>query len=283
LSNTLILFLSTFVFNQENSKMEELFSEDNQIITIVIIGVILLLLMAVSLLLFFFFSRKKIIEKELEKKSAEIKHQKDLIHATILTQENERKRIAQDLHDDISSKLNVIHLNSNLLLDGGLSKKEYSDVNKSIIDITNRTLQSARKIAHDLLPPILNKFGLESAIEELVDDFNTSKKIVISYQLEYPKYHLDKTLELHLFRILQELINNSIRHGKAKNINLVLKINNSKLHLSYSDNGIGFDLKRTQLQKGLGMKNIESRVELLNGTLKIDSKINSGTTFTINI
>lgn len=283
MSNTLILFLSTFVFNQENSKMEELFSEDNQIITIVIIGVILLLLMAVSLLLFFFFSRKKIIEKELEKKSAEIKHQKDLIHATILTQENERKRIAQDLHDDISSKLNVIHLNSNLLLDGGLSKKEYSDVNKSIIDITNRTLQSARKIAHDLLPPILNKFGLESAIEELVDDFNTSKKIVISYQLEYPKYHLDKTLELHLFRILQELINNSIRHGKAKNINLVLKINNSKLHLSYSDNGIGFDLKRTQLQKGLGMKNIESRVELLNGTLKIDSKINSGTTFTINI
>jgi two-component system NarL family sensor kinase len=283
LSNTLILFLSTFVFNQENSKMEELFSEDNQIITIVIIGVILLLLMAVSLLLFFFFSRKKIIEKELEKKSAEIKHQKDLIHATILTQENERKRIAQDLHDDISSKLNVIHLNSSLLLDGGLSEKEYSDVNKSIIDITNRTLQSARKIAHDLLPPILNKFGLESAIEELVDDFNTSKKIVISYQLEYPKYHLDKTLELHLFRILQELINNSIRHGKAKNINLVLKINNSKLHLSYSDNGIGFDLKRTQLQKGLGMKNIESRVELLNGTLKIDSKINSGTTFTINI
>lgn len=263
--------------------MKEIFSEDNQIITIVIIGVILLLLMAASLLLFFFFSRKKIIEKELEKKSAEIEHQKDLILATILTQENERKRIAQDLHDDISSKLNVIYLNSNLLLDGNLSKKEYTEVNKSIVDVTNRTLEISRKIAHDLLPPILEKFGLKPAIEELADDFNTSKKVLISYKINYSKNHLNKTLELHLFRILQELINNSIRHGKAKNINLVLENIDSGLVLNYSDNGTGFDLKRAQYQKGLGMKNIESRVELLNGKLKIESQLNKGANFTINI
>ena len=263
--------------------MEQLFSEENQIITIVIIGVILLLFMAVSLLLFFFFSRKKIVEKELEKKSAEVAHQKDLIQATIITQENERKRIAQDLHDDISSKLNVIHLNSNLLLEGNLTKEEFNSVNKSNIDITNRTLQSARKIAHDLLPPILDKFGLQSAIEELVDDFNTSKKVSISYTLKYPKNHLNKTLELHVFRVLQELINNSIRHGKAKNINLVLEFINSKLQLNYSDDGVGFDLKRAQYQKGLGMKNIESRIELLNGKMNISSEINKGVHFTINI
>ncbi|WKD85611.1 Oxygen sensor histidine kinase NreB [Polaribacter huanghezhanensis] len=263
--------------------MEELFSQKNQIISIVLIGVLLLLLMAVALFFFFFISRKKIVEKELEKKSAEIEHQKEMIHATILTQENERKRISQDLHDDISSKLNVIHLNSNLLLDGGLTAEEYSAVTKSNIDITNRTLQSARKIAHDLLPPILDKFGLQSAIEELVDDFNTSKKVVVTYQLKYPENHLKKSKELHLFRILQELINNSIRHGKAKNINLVLKINNEKLSLTYSDDGIGFDLKQAQLKKGLGLKNIESRVELLNGTLKINSKEKSGATFIIHI
>ena len=92
--------------------MEDLFSKDNQVITIVIIGVILLLLMAVSLLLFFFFSRKKIIEKELEKKNLEINHQREMIQSIIVTQEKERKRIAQDLHDDISSKLNVINLNA---------------------------------------------------------------------------------------------------------------------------------------------------------------------------
>jgi two-component system NarL family sensor kinase len=263
--------------------MEELFSQENQIISIVLIGVLLLLLMAVALFFFFFISRKKIIEKELEKKTAEIEHQKEMIHATILTQENERKRIAQDLHDDISSKLNVIHLNSNLLLGGGLTAKEYAEVTKSNIDITNRTLQSARKIAHDLLPPILDKFGLQPAIEELVDDFNTSKKVLVTYHLKYPESHLKKTQELHLFRILQELINNSIRHGKAKNINLVLEINNAKLYLNYADDGIGFDLKKAQVKKGLGLKNIESRVELLNGTLKISSKVKSGATFIIHI
>ena len=170
-----------------------------------------------------------------------------------------------------------------MLLDGGLTAKEYLEVNQSNIDITNRTLQSARKIAHDLLPPILDKFGLQSAIEELVDDFNTSRKVVVTYQLKYPENYLNKDQELHLFRILQELINNSIRHGKAKNINLVLENKNSKLDLNYSDDGIGFDLKQAQIKKGLGLKNIESRVELLNGTLKISNKEKSGATFIIHI
>ena len=263
--------------------MEEFFSEDNQIITTTIIGVLLLLSMSIAFLSFFFFSRKKIIQKELEKKSAEIEHQKDLIQATILTQENERKRIAQDLHDEISSKLNVIHLNANLLLDGGLSSEEYKEVNKGILDVTSRTLEISRKIAHDLLPPILEKFGLKSAIEELADDYNSSKKIYIEYVLNYPKDLINKTSELHIFRIIQELINNSIKHGNAKNINLVIENQKPTIRIKYSDNGVGFDVTRAQYQKGLGMKNIESRIELLNATLEIKSEINKGTTFTINI
>ena len=263
--------------------MEELFSGENQIITIVIIAVLLLLLMAVALLLFFFFSRKKIVEKELEKKSAEIAHQKEMIRATIVTQENERKRIAQDLHDEISSKLNVIHLSSNLLLDGELSVNEYTEVNKSIIEVTNKTLESARKIAHDLLPPILDKFGLKAAIEELVDDFNTTKEVQITYQLQFPKRHLNKKHKLHLFRIIQELINNSIRHGKAKNIDLKITKESQQLHILYTDNGKGFNTNLSKHKKGLGMKNIESRMELLNGTFTIKSKLKEGVTVSIII
>lgn len=263
--------------------MEQLFTAENQVIIIIIIGVILLLLMAAAMLLFFFFSRRKMIEKELQRKSAELDHQKDLIHATILTQENERKRIAQDLHDDISAKLNVIHLNSNLLLEDNLTKEERNTVSKNIINVTNRTISISRKIAHDLLPPILDKFGLKSAIEELTDDFNSSKKVTINYELNYPKDHLNKSLELHLFRILQELINNSIKHGKAKNINLVLEIDNSHLQLVYSDNGLGFNPGSAKHKKGLGMKNIESRVELLNGKLTITSAPKKGVNITINI
>lgn len=256
--------------------MEKLFSEENQIVTIVIIGVLLLLLMAVALLLFFFFSRKKIVEKELEKKELEIGHQKEIIHATILTQEKERKRIAQDLHDDISSKLNVILLNSNFLIDGELSADEYTKVNENIIKVTNKTLSNARKIAHDLLPPILEKFGLQSALEELVDEYNTSKKVFIDSNIEYPNEKLSSTQELHVFRIVQELINNSVRHGKAAKIDLEFMTKDDELALNYKDNGIGFSAEVIEEKKGLGMKNIESRVELLNGDLLIKSAIDKG-------
>ena len=256
--------------------MEKLFSEENQIVTIVIIGVLLLLLMAVALLLFFFFSRKKIVEKELEKKELEVEHQKEMIHATILTQEKERKRIAQDLHDDISSKLNVILLNSNFLNDGELSPEEYTKVYENIIKVTNKTLKSARKIAHDLLPPILEKFGLTSAIEELTDTYNTSKKVAIETQVEYPKDKLNKPQELHVFRIVQELINNSVRHGKAQSISLDFISKDDNLFLNYKDDGIGFDTDTVEQKKGLGMKNIESRVEILKGELIIKSALNNG-------
>ncbi len=256
--------------------MDNLFSEENQIVTIVIIGVLLLLLMAVALLLFFFFSRKKIVEKELENKELEISHQKEVIHAIILTQEKERKRIAQDLHDDISSKLTVINLNSNFLLDGELSPEEYTKVNKNILKVTNKALASARKIAHDLMPPILEKFGLQSAIEELVDEYNTSKKVAIESDIAYPENHLTKTQELHVFRVVQELMSNSIRHGKAKEINISFQKKSDDLTIEYKDNGVGFSEEIINQKKGLGMKNIESRIELLNGELTIKSAIKKG-------
>jgi signal transduction histidine kinase len=256
--------------------MEELLTQENQVITIVLIGVLMLLLMGVALLLFFFFSRKKIVEKELEKKSLEVNHQKEIIQSIIITQEKERKRIAQDLHDDISSKLNVINLNANLLKDGDLTPEEYSIVNNGILEATDKTLESARKIAHNLLPPILEEFGFKDAVEELADSFNNSRKINIDYTINYPKKLLIPQNELHLFRITQELINNSVRHGKANNSSIDIAYKGKELIFSYKDNGIGFNADNMDNKKGLGMKNIESRVSLLNGKYSIGSEIGNG-------
>ena len=263
--------------------MKDLFSEENQVVTIVIVGVLMLLLMGGALLLFFFLSRKKIIEKELEKKNLEIAHQKEMLQSIIVTQEEERKRIAQDLHDDISSKLNVIHLNANLIKVGELSIAEVDTINSNIIKTTDKTLESARKIAHNLLPPILEKFGLQPALEELADDFSNSKKIKINYKIDYNNNRLTKNDELHIFRIVQELINNSVRHGKAKQSNLTLLSDNNSILLEYSDNGIGFDASSPDSQKGLGTKNIESRVDLLQGILLINSTPGKGINVQVKI
>jgi signal transduction histidine kinase len=230
--------------------------------------------MGVALLLFFFVSRKKIITNELEKKSLEITHQKKLIQSIIVTQEKERTRIARDLHDDISSKINVIRLNANLLKEGNLNSNESVIVNESILIATQKTLESARKIAHDLLPPILEKFGLKDAIEELTDSFNNSRKITINYEIEYTKGTLSSAKELHFFRIVQELINNSVRHGNAKNCNIILQEKGGNIAFEYKDDGVGFNSEEISLKKGIGLKNIESRVALLKGNFLIESKLN---------
>jgi signal transduction histidine kinase len=256
--------------------MEKFITQEDQVIAIVLISVLLLLIMGISLLLFFFFSRKKIVEKELEKKNLEITHQKNIIQSIIITQEEERKRIAQDLHDDISSKLNVINLNANLLKDGNLTPEEYSIVNNGILEATDKTLESARKIAHNLLPPILEEFGFKDAVEELADSFNNSRKINIEYIIDYPNKLLIPQNELHLFRITQELINNSVRHGKANNSTINIAYKDKELIFIYKDNGIGFNSDNMDNKKGLGMKNIESRVSLLNAKYSIGSEIGNG-------
>ncbi|MFD0861676.1 sensor histidine kinase [Sungkyunkwania multivorans] len=256
--------------------VEELFNNENRIIPILISGVIVLLFMAVSLIAFFHFSRKKIVQKELEKKDLEISHQKKLLQATILTQEKERKRIAQDLHDDISSKLNIVSLNSHVLQNGNITEDELQEATGNIIAMTNKALESSRRIAHDLLPPILEKFGLKAAIEELCDEFESSKNVTVKLEMDSDLDHFSDTDQLNIFRILQELMNNSLRHGKAENITVHFYKENERLHCKYSDNGKGFDVQSTDSQKGLGMKNIESRIELLKGSINFKSAIDQG-------
>ncbi|WP_299311211.1 sensor histidine kinase [uncultured Aquimarina sp.] len=260
---------------------KELLQEDSQIIVIILIAILVLLLMAVSLVLFFFFSRKKIIAAELEKANLALSYQKDLLHSTIETQEEERKRIAQDLHDAISAKLNVVSLSTNVLIDGKLEKNEQEQTLQHILSVTTRTLESSRRLAHNLLPPILENFGLQAAIEELCDEFISSKKVTVDYKIIYNDL-LSKSNELHIFRIIQELLNNSVRHGKAENVILKIDDTNEQLDLEYVDNGDGFDTESVNKNKGIGLRNIESRVEILDGMLSYYSEIGNGVTFNIS-
>ena len=132
---------------------------EKEIVAIILFTSGFFIVMAVVLVLFFYFSRKKITQNEIEKKDLEIQYQKELLSAVIVTQEEERKRIAQDLHDDISSKLNIVSLNSHLLTTPNLTKNEVIEITNNIIDLTTKALDNSRKIAHGLLPPVLDKFG----------------------------------------------------------------------------------------------------------------------------
>jgi len=252
---------------------------DRDLVLAIVYTFIAFILLIVSLLVFIYYSRKKIIQKEIEKKDLEIKYQKEMLNAAILTQEKERKRIARDLHDDISSKINIISLNSHFLTVPNLSEKEIKQITSNIIDVSAKVLESTRRISHDLLPPIFEEFGIHVAIEELCSNYLKSNNLIVNYNniLEQDIFdEIDKKNHLHIFRILQELINNSIKHGMATEIDINFEKKKKKRVLKYKDNGNGFDVQKTNLKKGLGMKNIESRVEFLNGKFEMNSAIDQG-------
>ena len=249
---------------------------EKEIVAIILYTSCFFMIMAFCLIIFFYYSRKKIIQKEVEKRDLEILHQKEQLHAVIITQEEERKRIAQDLHDDISSKLNIVSLNSYLLNSENLSTAEIKEITDNIINLTAKALDNSRKIAHNLLPPVFDKFGLHAGIEELCDEFESSKSVKVIYQNNLKFDENDKDKHLHIFRILQELMNNSLRHGKATEITITFNDDNGDKTCFYNDNGIGFDSQTTENQKGLGMKNIYSRISFVDGTISINSKTGSG-------
>ncbi|MEO1030246.1 MAG: sensor histidine kinase [Bacteroidota bacterium] len=262
--------------------MEEAqFATQEDIIGALVYSIIFLVLITLGLILFFYYSRRKIIEKEVEKVNIKLDHQKKILQTTIKVQEQERSRIAQDLHDAISSKLNVVSLTTNVLLEEGSLKADHKEALNHILDITTRTLESSRKIAHELMPPILDKFGLKVALEELFDEFTANTSISIKYHIDDVET-LKKSDKLHIFRIAQELINNALRHGKASKLKMELKTIGNELRLTFKDNGVGFDTSKDDKKSGIGLQNIKSRVAILNGQLHIKSSKHAGSIFTIN-
>lgn len=249
---------------------------EKEIVAIILYTSLFFMIVAVVLIVFFYFSRKKIIQKELEKKDLILQYQKEQLHAVIFTQEEERKRIAQDLHDDISSKLNIVSLNSHLLTAPNLTEAETAEITENIINLTTKALENSRKIAHNLLPPVFEKFGLNAGIEELCEEFESSKSVKTHYKNEIDFDENDIDRHLHVFRILQELMNNSLRHGKATEIWISFANKEGVNICNYEDNGIGFDNSNADNQKGLGMKNIDSRISFLGGTINITSEVNNG-------
>jgi signal transduction histidine kinase len=216
------------------------------------------------------------MEKKMVLQGFNISQCKNQLSATVRTLEMDRKRIAQDLHDDLGSKLNVISLNCHLLKIPNLSPKDIEEITKNIIEYTSKALKSSRRLTHSLLPPVLEKFGLHAGIEELCTEFTDTNGVEIEYVNNAKFDFKDNEEHIHVFRIIQELLANSIQHGKATSISIFFNETDKGKNCNYSDNGVGFDLDQLKDHKGLGMKNVSGRVAILGGELTIESRINEG-------
>jgi signal transduction histidine kinase len=242
-----------------------------------VIGILIMLALALAFVLFFNFSQKKILKEQMQNQKLAFEHQESLLHSTILTQEKERKRIARDLHDEIGSKLNVILLNMHRLKKFQKGNSEMEEIAKEVNIVIHKTIDTTRRISHDLLPPTLEEFGLVEAIKELRDSFQNTGSVSIHFDLVENKAKInDHIVELNLFRVLQELINNSIKHGKATEISIKLWLTTNMVRLKYMDNGKGFDMTNFANMKGLGTKNIESRLNMIHSDYQYNTELGKG-------
>ena len=241
------------------------------------VGTLIMLAFALAFVLFVNYSQKKILREQMHTQKLAFQYQQELLHSNILTQEAERKRIARDLHDDIGSKLNVIFLNIHRIKELSNGRQDLSTIADEIELVINKTIDSTRLISHELLPPTLEEFGLVEAIRELQHGYSQVGTIQLDFMAMEKENNIDdKLIELNLFRVVQELIKNSINHGKATKIDMKLWAENELIKLTYEDNGIGFDSDQLNVKKGLGMKNIESRLQMIEADYQFSSSPGNG-------
>ena len=210
----------------------------------------------------------------------EILQQKELLSAVIESQEIERKRIGEDLHDEIGGTLSAIKLMLNAAKNQNTLNINTITEAKTLID---QMIVDVRNIAHDLSPPGLAMFGLYTTIEGFTDLINNTKQIevTVSHQPFIEQRLLNEKAELALFRVITQLIANTLKHANASQISIVFKPNEQELEIDYMDNGNGFDLVVLDNKKGIGMQNIYSRLQMINAIFTIETKPNNG--FKINI
>ena len=239
-----------------------------------------------SLLLIRSYRKRLQTNQALAEKNEEIKNQRirDLeknqkinsMRAMVEGQEAERLRIARDLHDSLGGLLSSVKMHFAGLK--GSDNESFSKVDSLIDDSCNEL----RRVAHNMMPDALIKFGLVNALEDLAGKLEADGKLSINIQGIGMNYRLERSTEIAIYRIIQELLSNVIKHAGASEVLVQLAQHGHQLNIIVEDDGSGIAHGRKKVN-GMGLKNVESRVSYLNGRIEYDSSDKSGTTVTIDV
>jgi signal transduction histidine kinase len=248
-------------------------TKDN-LTTILIVGTLVVVLLIAFLFLFVIIYQKKMIKNQVEKRMLQNEKQNDLLRAILETQEGERQRLAEDLHDSVGQVLSAVKLNLHRL------DKTCAQDNQALplLDTTRKLIDECileiRSIIQNVRPPLLTDFGLVEALSDLCIKIqrNTGIEVIFKHETEQERFNAE--IEVTLYRIVQELFGNSIKHARASFIELNLTVKDKQLVLTYKDNGLGFDLSK--INSGSGLKNMQSRAEFIKGQIQINANKDKG-------
>lgn len=259
---------------EKEKKANELLSKNKNLrMTILVIALILSLIIA--FLIFINYKKQQKLNKQIS-----LSHEQDLLHienqrkyeatqAILQGEEQERQRIAQDLHDSMGGMLANIRMT--ISANNSFHKE-------NVIDKLDQTIDEMRRISRNLMPETLKNIGLEIALKELCETM-TQKYFTIQFEAFNLSENIPFKTQIALYRIAQESISNITKYAQATNVIVQISQNNNVLNLTIEDDGIGFD--KSEIVYGLGLKNIQNRVQLINGTVEIASNKGEGTTINV--
>lgn len=240
--------------------------------TLILIGTLLMLFVMSSLVLFIVFHQKKIFKIEAEKQLAEKAHQLNVAEAAIKSQENERKNIAEDLHDDIAPNL----ASAKLFLKASMSRSISQELEnkKMALSIIDESIEKIRQLSHLLHPAEIERFGFFRALNSFALKLNKTEQVELNIHIHNEEITLESFSQLALYRIIQELIINAIKHAEATNFYLDYSYKDDHIQINVLHNGKVFksaDFNQSiENPNGIGLMNILNRIKLLNSSINFD-------------
>lgn len=241
------------------------------------------ILISVLIVVGVFYIKK--IFKELQKaEEARLIMEKRVLNAVINTEESERKRFAKDLHDGLGPLLSSVKMSFSAVTVGAENKNQKAII-ESAKQAINEAISSLKEISNNLSPHILDNFGLASAIRSFTNKIDQTGKIRIEFRSNIQEKRYTGNTEVILYRAICELITNTLKHARAKKILISLDEEEGKLKVLYQDDGRGFDYNQVLLNEtgGMGLPNIRSRINSINGNFAVDSLPGEGVVVTIEV
>ncbi|MDZ4795294.1 MAG: sensor histidine kinase [Bacteroidota bacterium] len=263
-------------------KLQKVQIQRKNILNYILVGSAVTILL-ISLLAYRTYSQKQKLQQQ---RISELETEKQLTatEAVLKGEEQERARLAKDLHDGLGGMLSGIKYSFNTMKGNLIMTPENAQAFERSMDMLDSSIREMRRVAHNMMPEALVKFGLDTALKDFCNDINQSGALVVNYQsIGMENVMLDQTISITIYRIVQELINNTMKHAAAKNAIVQVSKSNGGITITVEDDGKGFNPVILQGAKGIGWSNIQSRVEYLKGRLDVQSAADKGTSVHIEL
>lgn len=258
--------------------------QEQQFYYFLLVGTVIIFILVTSIVFFFYIYQKRLYKQQQEMSAIIIRHQEELLYANWQMVEEERKRLSKEFHDDIGSIFSTLSLVLGSLEGKAVLDRQTEKALQQSQQLIDSGVKNMRRILYDIVPPDIDIFGLSNTILILCERINSASQLYVSFQEKGTALpHLNKQQELTLYRIIQELLNNTVKHAGAEKAELELKWTNNALQLHYKDDGKGFDTSNLATGKGLGLRNIESRARMIHADTSFSATSDKGVHFTLTL